>query len=556
MIGDAYFQLRAQIGTGLFSLLRLAADADTGEATQTTLQSAQDGLRAPFLFIALGAAGSGKSALLNTLFEREFCGACEPATTGQLAVFKHGEEARNVTLGPAVLECERPHGFLRDFTLLDAPGFDLPAGTLAEDLAPFLPRADLIFFVIPARGGGAEPWSFLPRLGREALKRMVFVVWQNDRASSEEGANGVKRLRQTMLRNLGQACPIFTVSAQDPGSREKLGRWIESEVIFAEARRARFREIGEVAKQAMREIADQPRRLAHARQREAEQIEHLRSELAEREEQSQRQVAGTLWVLVQSFDALRERGESLLSSLLTLRDVARGRSVWPENFVGEIEAQAHASFAAQLDGTLRAIESDLRDAAAEHFQACREVFKGHVPAEAPPFARGGAEDAVKGLDAPLSLPQMLTAATAETARTLRLPLLAALGTVAVVLGALPVRGWIVGNVALAVGTTAFVFLLTWLLRRQVIAQFGRHITANRMALLAVLEPPLRDAIEQYFAQFGPALEQRATELTANRQQQEPLLTRLRQIEQTFVRLEAEMQNPTRPATPPDDHGSA
>jgi flagellar biosynthesis/type III secretory pathway M-ring protein FliF/YscJ len=114
----------------------------------------------------------------------------------------------------------------------------------------------------------------------------------------------------------------------------------------------------------------------------------------------------------------------------------------------------------------------------------------------------------------------------------------------------------VGNVALAAGTAAFVFLLAWLLRRQVIAQFGRHITANRMALLAALEPPLRAAIEQYFAQFAPALDQRATELTANRQQQEPLLTRLRQIEQTFGRLEAEMQNPTRPATPPDDHGSA
>ena len=100
MIGDAYFQLRAQVGTGLFSLLRLAAEAGSQESTQAALRAAQTSLREGFTFAVLGPQGAGKSALLNALFEREFCGATEPATVGRLAVFQYGEESRDDTPSP------------------------------------------------------------------------------------------------------------------------------------------------------------------------------------------------------------------------------------------------------------------------------------------------------------------------------------------------------------------------------------------------------------------------------------------------------------------------
>src|SRR3954464_3586507 len=95
MIGDAYFQLRAQVGTALFSLLRLATEAGSSDGALSALRSAQSGLRESFLFLTLGPAGSGKSTLLNSLFEREFCGASEPATAGRTAVFQHADEARD-----------------------------------------------------------------------------------------------------------------------------------------------------------------------------------------------------------------------------------------------------------------------------------------------------------------------------------------------------------------------------------------------------------------------------------------------------------------------------
>src|SRR4051812_1601618 len=118
MIGDAYFQLRAQVGTALFSLLRLATEAGAGDGALSALRSAQSGMRESFLFLTLGPAGSGKSTLLNSLFEREFCGKAEPAAAEKTAVYQHGEEARDELRSAGLVVCHRPHIFLRDFTLV------------------------------------------------------------------------------------------------------------------------------------------------------------------------------------------------------------------------------------------------------------------------------------------------------------------------------------------------------------------------------------------------------------------------------------------------------
>ena len=538
MLGDAYFQFRAQIGTGLFSLLRLAAEAGAREDTQAAVRGMQGRLRETFTFAALGPQGGGKSTLLNTLFEREFCGvAVEPATAGRVAIFQYGEEARDTAPSADVVECLRPHSFLRDFTAIEAP-----ADASVETLTPILGRADLIFYVVSAAAGSSQDiWGFLPRLGRDLLKRLVFVVWQCDRVSAEEGAIFVKRLRQAMLRNLGQACPIFTSSTADRSGREKLERWIETEVIFAEPRRQRLREIDEVARAALREIVAWPRAERQVLEREIARVQAQRAELDECEEQSSRQVAGALWTLAQSFDGLRKHGERLLRDQLGPMDLLWKRVVSPEEFAEEIEIQTRASFTVQLHDQLLALEADLQQTAAEHFRSAGGSTPPVDPPKPPDFPRAALEETLAALDPAVDTARLVAEGYTDAVRMLQLPTLAALGVVGVVLGAVLGGVWPGELVVLAVALVVFAVVLTFFLRGNVIASFGRQFTANRAALLAGLEPALRSAAEQFYAQLAPALDTRAEELAGQLERQEPLHARLRQIEETFSRIETDIR---------------
>lgn len=550
MIGDAYFQLRAQVGTALFSLLRLATEAGAGDGSLTALRSAQAGLRESFLFLTLGPSGSGKSTLLNSLFERPFCGAAEPVAAQKTAVFQHGDEARDEARSASLVVCHRPHIFLRDFTIVDAASPALPGLAPLENLDPYLLRADVVFYVVSAAGkANAETWEFLQRLSRELLRRVVFVVWQSDRVSPDEAANTVKRLRQAMLKNLAHACPIFAASEKDRAGREKLVRWIENEVIFSEPRRARLSDIDRLAHEALREIAGKPAATEQAWQRNAVQLRYLREDLAEREEQSQRQIAGLLWSLAQSFDALRERGEFLLSSDLGLTGLVKGDLRWLPQLVSEIETQSRESLHVQTEDAIDTLESDLRHSAADHDEACRQFLPGE--AVRPPISRREIADAIKKLDRPLDLAPLLAGEVTRASLLLRLPALAAAGAFAVVLGALPVAGLVPGVAILAAASAIFVIVLAMLLRRSVVAAFGQHMTANRAALLTATEAPLREASTRFYAALAEPLDARIASHGDERQRHEPLLTRVQQLEQTFAKIAEDLRMERAPTVTSD-----
>lgn len=536
MIGDAYFQLRAQVGTGLFSLQRLAAEAGTQASTQASLRSAQFALREGFTFVALGTEGGGKSGLLNALFEREFTGAVEPLTAGQIAVLRYGEVLREQTPAPEVIECHRPHIFLRDFTLVE-----VPVAAPFEAANPYLLRADLLFFVISAAGGAMDTWSFLERLPRELLKRLVFVVWQSDRVSPDEGANAVKRLRQAMLKNLGQACPIFIGSKNDPAAREKLVRWIETEIIFSEPRRAKLQKIDETARAALREIVNKPRAERKALERQREQVRVLREDLVEREEQAERQVAGSLWSLAQNTESLRSHSEMLLHDRIGMFALLGGRLPDVPALAHEIEEQARALLDLRLRDHLAALEADLRANVAEYLRDCRKVLGLTVEMKVPDFSHESLHAALTAIEPPLEIERLLRQTHANAIAVLRLPWFAALAAIAIAVGTAIAGQMSLFFIALASEAVLLVLVLAVLLRRNFIATLGRHFTENRASLVAVLDPPLRGAIAEYYAKVTPAIEARAEQLAGEGQRHEPLLARLAEIEETFARLEHDLR---------------
>ena len=89
-LGDDHLELRAELGTGLFSLLTIARDAGVLTPALRQLQQLATDLRGPFTFMVAGEVKAGKSTLLNALFGREVCRADPLPATDRVHHFRFG----------------------------------------------------------------------------------------------------------------------------------------------------------------------------------------------------------------------------------------------------------------------------------------------------------------------------------------------------------------------------------------------------------------------------------------------------------------------------------
>ncbi|MEA3210157.1 MAG: hypothetical protein QOE70_3214 [Chthoniobacter sp.] len=533
MIGDGYFQLRAQIGTSLFSLAKLGRDLEAPEPALASLQGLQAGLREAFLFLTLGPSRGGKSTLLNALFGREFAGG--PAFTGRAVVFRHSPDSRDVPLTEELVEAERPHIFLRDFTLVDMPGFDSPSAA-PDVLKRFLPNADLVLFVFPVKGDGAEAWDFLASIDRDVLRRFIFIIQQCDTASPDEVLLYVKRLRHTMLTRLGHACPIFMVSAQTRAGLEKLERYIDGEIIASASRRQKLRDICTAALRLLGDLADQPRAAIRNAEQAGHRVEEQRLTLVERKDQSLRQSAGELWSLAQTFDAAQSRGEQILLRRLKYRSLVRERTDWQAAFQREVDERLHDAIAKQLETTFEHINTDLQDAWESH----RAVLE-KLDAKAPPTL---AQDRSALLD---TFSQTLAVRDREAAimkriaqryreirAALRLPVFAVLASALLVLTALLTSRFVAASVALFVVTAGGAGLAAFLLRRSLFSQLQALIAKRREKVIAGIENGVRAEINRFYRELVETLRPLDEARTQQRAQLQPTLARVQQLDELFA----------------------
>ena len=238
-IGNEYLDIRAELGTALFALSALATETRADEPTLHTLAGLQTGLREPLLFVVVGEVKAGKSSLLNAIFGRDFCHTDVLPATDRVHVFKYGDPARDVTVSPALVERYQPIPFLRDFHIVDTPGTNTIVSEHQEITEGFVPQADLILFVFSVvNPWAASAWQFLDLLQKRWLKNVVFVVQQADLRDEREVGIIVDHLRQTAMQKLGQAVPIFPLSAKKALLAKTSG--VDKERLWAESRFADF----------------------------------------------------------------------------------------------------------------------------------------------------------------------------------------------------------------------------------------------------------------------------------------------------------------------------
>jgi hypothetical protein len=544
MIGDGYFQLRARIGTSLYSLASLARDLADAGSEIASIQPLQTRLREPFLFVVIGERGAGKSALLNALFERDF--ASDPLFAGRAVTYRYGVDPREEVRGDGTIEIQRPWIFLRDFTLVEIPGFGAP-----ETWTPLLPPSDLVLVVLPVKGDPAAALGALAPLDREALRRCVFVVQQCDSVAAFELPPTIERLRHHMLLQLGCACPMFPVSAHTRYGLDKLDRHIDREIVVSPARCRSLREICEIGREILASLGARSQAALEAAARLQQRLDEEMLALGARRDQSLRLAADALWALTRLFDSTQSRVLKLLDRKLTLLNIWSERPEWWREFHAELETRLRESITRNLAATFEKFEADLQGAWKQHRDALRDL---HI-APCPPFSHD-ATALLARLTADLAACDLDGVATRSAQRVyvrarrqLRLPSFAVALSALILGAAMFASKFVVAAAALAVVCLVALLIMYRLVRSKALGALLRLMAGRRERVLSFFEQELRSELDRFYGTLAGSFRDAESAGPQSAAVHEPALGRLRQIEELFERCSAEIA--TRRASAPD-----
>ena len=557
MIGDEYFQLRAQLGTALFSLQSLAGELHAPPETILTLQQLQQSLREPFLFVVVGEVKAGKSSLLNALFGREFCKVDVLPATDRIYIFKFGEEERNVAVNAQLTECHRTAIFLRDFNIVDTPGTNTIVADHQMITEQFVPLADLVIFVFSATNPwAASAWDFLKLLNKRWLKRVAFVVQQADLRTPEEIDSIIKHLEQTMLERLGQACPIFAVSAKSALEAKlnnadlagtgfaRMETFINEQVATGESRIGKLRSVCSTAQVMLRDLGARVGEAMAVVERDTSRLTQLGFTLQERKEQSLRQIGGFLWTLAQTYEKAQKRGEELLIEKLTLTQTVKlilNKGDWRHDFQNEIEIKLRESIQRQIESSLELLEGDLLTVWQQLHESMHKNFADPSGLTSLPDFIQRREELLRRIELTLlergtheQVEQQLGKMFADAAAWLRVPTAVAAGAgLAAIVAAVThaaifdVTGTIAGVAAL-LGTVLAVFK-----RQQIIKEFRKQMNEKRETVLSGIEEHLRHSIDKFYQELDSTFAPLRSFCVAQRKLYEPMLDRIKQLEDTF-----------------------
>lgn len=574
MIGQDYFQLRAQLGTALFSLSALAHDLQADPETLDTMQGLTNSLREPFLFVVMGEVKAGKSSVLNALFGRDFCRSDVLPATDKIYIFKYGQQERDEPVNEHITESYRPCNFLRDFNVVDTPGTNTIVAQHQEITEQFVPMADLVLFVFSITNPwAASAWEFLNLIQKKWLKNIVFILQQCDLRTPTEVEAVQNHLQQTAREKLGASPPVFAVSAKEAliakttaTDRERLlseshfdqlEKYINDAIARGEARIGKLRSVCQTAQVMLGDLDEKAHGAFETIRKDNDRVQQLSIVLEDRKEQSLRQVGGVLWSLAQSYERVQKRSEELLSERLSLGPTVKlifHKQEWQTEFQQNINTQLHDSLKRQIENSIELLEGDLKGVWQQLHESIQKNFGSEMPTPpSPPNFINERDELIRRIEQTLRekmanqrIEQQMSKLFSETSTWLRVPAgVAAAGGMATIAAALAhiaildVTATITGVAALFGGAIAVSK------RNKIVSEFRAQMARKREEVLAPIEDHLRHAIALFYQDLTTTFQPLQTFCGAQRKIYEPILTRIKQLDDIFNKVASAVGLPPR-----------
>lgn len=189
----------------------------------TLLRDALKQLDEPFLLVVVGEFNSGKTAVINALLGQKLLSEGVLPTTNEINVIKYDKNHNNNGDNTSTIESDDglvvryiKAPLLQTLSIVDTPGTNVILERQQRLSEEFVPRADLVLFVMSADRPMTESEVTFLRYIRKWGKKVVFVINKVDILASDEEVEEVAQfVRDNTARLLGvQSAQVLAVSAR------------------------------------------------------------------------------------------------------------------------------------------------------------------------------------------------------------------------------------------------------------------------------------------------------------------------------------------------------
>jgi len=193
------------------TLVKFDAESEDEESLRHSIQQLDE----LFLVVVVGEFNSGKSALINALLGQRVLEEGVLPTTTQIHQIRYGKAPEKSLLGDGQTVLTYPIEFLSEMTIVDTPGTNAIIRKHETITTHFVPRSDLVLFVISADRTFTESERFFLERIRDWRKKVVFVINKIDILEGDQEVAQVENyVRENAHLLLGMLPEVFPISAR------------------------------------------------------------------------------------------------------------------------------------------------------------------------------------------------------------------------------------------------------------------------------------------------------------------------------------------------------
>ena len=361
---------KSDIAALLAQLAQFAQAIDNAALTKT-VQSLQENINQPFLFVVIGEVKAGKSSFINALLgSGEICEVGADPRTNMVAkiVYTEGEGYSRESKPGELREIGRPVPILEQIAIVDTPGTNSPLKRHEDITKEFIPNSDLVVFVFFSKNPYTNTaWALVDFANQEWKKPVIFVLQQADLADERELEASRQYIYQEAQQRQIESPQVFATSAklaiseqdgEDNGGFVPIQDFVRNTITGGQGYRLKLTSNIGAAEQIVERLGQDMQLIQQQLKADEAVVAKIRDRLGQGETQSRYEVDTLVERLMAQYERTTYQIKSEFREGLSLFTLAKrsffsmfNRQQRIETWIEELKQRAQNDLEASLDTT-------------------------------------------------------------------------------------------------------------------------------------------------------------------------------------------------------------